>query len=141
MESKRCTVREGNKRGKGGKERVGSAPGLTAPRQSRRSHCSHACPLPPNPAPTSPPSTPSRYVLVHYAYLYSSVRKPYQVPQGEGSLLRPFPCRTQERPLVVLQLLHTVIIRYGSPSNFNHLLLLSQAQTDHRRSGYLPFPV
>jgi hypothetical protein len=41
------------------------------------------------------------------------------VPQGKGKslLLRPFPCRTHERPLLVLQLLHCIQspCRSGSP--------------------------
>jgi hypothetical protein len=52
-----------------------------------------------------------------YAYLFWSVRKPYQVPQGKSLLLRPFFCRTDERPLIVLQLLYSIqsLCRSASP--------------------------
>jgi hypothetical protein len=45
-------------------------------------------------------------------------RKLYQVPQGKSLLLGPFPCRTHERPLVVLQLLHSfsASARFTSPA-------------------------
>src|SRR5258708_11635614 len=45
-------------------------------------------------------------------------RKLYQVPQGKSLLLGPFPCRTHERPLVVLQLLHSISAsaRFTSPA-------------------------
>ena len=67
---------------------------------------------------------------------YSSVRKPYQCHRG-SLLLRPFPCRTHERPLVVLQLLHCIHSHSLGPAHSSQLWLLTAAISGSNGSSAL----